>query len=87
VETRVSIGEATGRANAGRADLPIASKPDEIGELFVRGSFLPNRHTLGDLSKGAPLVMTAPNGDWYSTGVSGYFDDQSRFWLTERTAR
>jgi len=87
VETRVSIGEATGKANAGRQDPPIASKPDEIGELFVRGSFLPNRHTLGDLSKGAPLVMTAPNGDWYSTGVSGYFDDQSRFWLTERTAR
>jgi hypothetical protein len=87
VETRISVPEEPGQSNTGRADLPIISKPDEIGELFVRGLFLPNRQTLGDFLKAGALAPTAPNGHWYSTGVFGYFDDQSRFWLTERTAK
>ena len=87
VETRISVSEEPGQSNTGRADLPIISKPDEIGELFVRGLFLPNRQTLGDFLKAGALAPTAPNGHWYSTGVFGYFDDQSRFWLTERTAK
>jgi acyl-CoA synthetase (AMP-forming)/AMP-acid ligase II len=87
VETRISVLEEAGQSNTGRADLPIISKPDEIGELFVRGLFLPNRQTLGDFLKAGALATTAPNGHWYSTGAFGYFDDQSRFWLTERTAK
>ena len=87
VETRISVPEEAGQSNTGRADLPIISKPDEIGELFVRGLFLPNRQTLGDFLKAGALATTAPNGHWHSTGAFGYFDDQSRFWLTERTAK
>jgi acyl-CoA synthetase (AMP-forming)/AMP-acid ligase II len=86
VEARVSLRTETGKSAARRADPTIVSKPDEIGELFIRGSFLPNRQTLGGLLREGSLVKTTSNGDWYSTGVFGYFDEQSRFWLTERTA-
>jgi hypothetical protein len=87
VETRIATRQETGKTPAGRADSPTISKPDEIGELFVRGSFLPNRVTLGTLVKEGSLVKIAPNGDWCSAGAVGYLDDQSRFWLTERIAR
>jgi acyl-CoA synthetase (AMP-forming)/AMP-acid ligase II len=87
VETRVSVREELGESDAERSGLPVIAKPDEIGELFIRGSFLPSRQTIGNLLKEGPLTMVAPNGDWYSTGVFGYFDDQSRFWLTERRGR
>jgi acyl-CoA synthetase (AMP-forming)/AMP-acid ligase II len=87
VETRISAREKTNKSPANRAVAPVASRPDEIGELLIRGSFLPRRQTLADLSTGEALTMATPNGDWYSTGVFGYFDDQSRFWLTERPAR
>jgi hypothetical protein len=87
VEARVSVREQTGKSTAGGADAPLSSKPHEIGELFIRGSFLPNRQTLRDLLTEGSLAMTAPNGDWCSTGVFGYFDDQSRFWFTERNAK
>jgi acyl-CoA synthetase (AMP-forming)/AMP-acid ligase II len=86
VEARVSVRQETGKSMAGRADLPTISTPDEIGELFVRGSFLPHRQALGDFSKEDSLARIALNGDWCATGVFGYFDDQSRFWLTERKA-
>lgn len=86
VEARVSGRAQTGESTVGRAAAPLDSKPEEIGELFVRGSFLPNRRTLADLLSSGFPAMTDPNGDWCSTGAFGYFDDQSRFWLTERTA-
>jgi acyl-CoA synthetase (AMP-forming)/AMP-acid ligase II len=57
---------------------------DAIGELVVRGPFLPKRHTLSDLPTENPLLRSASNGDWCSTGAFGYFDQQDRFWLTER---
>jgi hypothetical protein len=87
VETRVSLREEVGKSDLERSALPVMAKPEEIGELFIRGSFLPNRQTIGNLLKEGPLAMVPRNGDWYSTGVFGYFDDQSRFWLTERTAK
>jgi hypothetical protein len=87
VETRISVREETSKSPANRAVAPVASRPDEIGELLIRGSFLPCRQTLADLSTGEALTVVASNGDWCSTGVFGYFDDQSRFWLTERPAR
>ena len=87
VEARVSVGAESVKSTDGQADLPIISKPDETGELFVRASFLPNRQMLDDLLREGSLEMNAPNGDWFSTGVLGFFDDKSRFWLTERTAR
>jgi len=87
VETRIAIRQETDKTPAERSDLPTISKPDEIGELFVRGSFLPNRITLSTLIKEGSLAKIAPNGDWCSAGAVGYLDDQSRFWLTERIAR
>ncbi len=87
VEARVSVGAESVKSTDGQADLPVISKPDETGELFVRASFLPNRQMLDDLMREGSLEMNAPNGDWFSTGVLGFFDDKSRFWLTERTAR
>jgi hypothetical protein len=87
VEARISVREETSKSTAGRAAPPVASGSDEIGELLIRGSFLPHRQTLADLLTGGTFAMTASNGDWCSTGVFGYFDDQSRFWLTERAAR
>ena len=87
VEARISVREETSQSPVGPAVAPAASRPDAIGELLIRGSFLPHRRTLADLLTGGPLTTAASNGNWCSTGVFGYFDDQSRFWLTERTAR
>jgi AMP-binding enzyme len=86
VEARVSGRIQTGQSNAGRVETPVSLKPDEIGELFIRGSFLPNRQSLADFLSEGFLVTTGPNGNWWSTGFFGYFDDRSRFWLTGRTA-
>jgi len=87
VEARVSVVGETGEATAGVVGLPTIPNPADIGELFIRGAFLPNRQTLGDFLKEGSLETTPPNGDWCSTGVFGYFDDQSRFWVTERTVK
>jgi acyl-CoA synthetase (AMP-forming)/AMP-acid ligase II len=84
VEARVSGRVETGELSTRRLETPVSLKPDEIGELFIRGSFLPNRQSLADLLSEGFLATTALNGDWWSTGTFGYFDDQSRFWLTER---
>jgi hypothetical protein len=86
VEVRISVRNETGNSPAG-PDLPTIPKPEEIGELFIRGSFLPNRLTLGALVKEDSLAKITPNGDWCPAGAVGYLDDQSRFWLTERIAR
>jgi AMP-binding enzyme len=86
VEARIAVREETSKSPAGRAGAPVASKPEEIGELLIRGSFLPHRQTLADLLTEGAFAIAASNGDWCSTGVFGYFDDRSRFWLTARTA-
>jgi hypothetical protein len=87
VEARVSARKDTNRLVAGKPELPVAAKPDETGELFVRGAFLPERQRFGEFSRERYLAMADSDGNWRSTGVFGYFDDQSRFWLTERLAR
>ncbi len=84
VEAKVAVPAAVGKPAANRTDVPIVPKPDETGELFIRGSFLPNRQTLRDLLTKGDLATSTPNGDWCSTGVFGYFDEQARFWLTHR---
>jgi acyl-CoA synthetase (AMP-forming)/AMP-acid ligase II len=86
VEARISVRERTGQASSEPPDLPIVSKPDEIGELVIRASYLPNRLTLDALLNEGSLAPRTPNGEWCSTGAVGYLDDQSRFWLTERAA-
>jgi len=87
VEARVSVQEKRGTSVAERPEVPMGSKPDETGELFIRGAFLPDRQRLIDLSKKGSHPSAASNGNWRSTGVFGYFDDRSRFWLTERATR
>jgi hypothetical protein len=84
VEAGISVREETDKSTARQAEAPVISKSDAIGELFIRGPFLPKRQTLADLLREGSLAMAAPDGDWCPTSVFGYFDDQSRFWLTER---
>jgi acyl-coenzyme A synthetase/AMP-(fatty) acid ligase len=84
VEARVSVRkEERGLADAA-ASAPDGSQTEKVGELLIRGSFLPNRQTLERLIEEgiAPAILTS--GEWYATGAFGYFDEQSRFWLTER---
>ena len=88
VETRISVREETGKSASQPRRGIGGLATGRNGELFIRGSFLPRRQTLADLLKEEALAtMPTPNGDWYSTGVFGYFDEQSRFWLTERTGK
>jgi acyl-coenzyme A synthetase/AMP-(fatty) acid ligase len=84
VEARVSVRkEERGLADAA-ASAPDGAQTEKVGELLVRGSFLPTRQTLESLTEEgiAPAILTS--GEWYATGAFGYFDEQSRFWLTER---
>jgi AMP-binding enzyme len=83
VEARVSVREEIGNSKDQRAEFSTLPKSDDIGELFIRSSFLPNRLTLGALKEGS-LANATSNGDWCSTGVVGYLDGDSRFWQTER---
>jgi hypothetical protein len=87
VEARVFVREETSKSTGGRAAMPVTLRSEEIGELLIRGSFLPHRQTLTDLLQGGTFAIAGSNDDWCSAGVLGYFDDQSRFWLTERIAR
>jgi acyl-CoA synthetase (AMP-forming)/AMP-acid ligase II len=87
VEARISTQKRTDRPITRSDHEPNGSQPAAIGELVVRGPFLPNRRTLSDLAKEVPLLSGSANGDWCFTGAFGYFDGQARFWLTERTAK
>jgi hypothetical protein len=87
VEAKVSSA-ATG------SRVPSISQPEscdapleKVGELLVRAEFLPTRQSLSDLSSGVAVISVSTNGVWHHTGVVGYFDKQSRFWLIERTFR
>jgi acyl-coenzyme A synthetase/AMP-(fatty) acid ligase len=87
VEARISTQKRTDQPIVRSEDESSGSQPAAIGELIVRGPFLPNRRTLSDLAKEAPLLAGSANGDWCFTGAFGYFDGQARFWLTARTAK
>jgi olefin beta-lactone synthetase len=85
IQAKVSSA-ATGR----RMATPPAPKPSDptletIGELLVRAEFLPTRQSLSDLATGVAAVSASANRLWHSTGALGYFDERSRFWLTDRT--
>jgi len=87
VEARISTPKSTDLPNARPENIPNTSAQTAIGELVIRGPFLPIRHNLSDLSSEHPLTAHAANGDWCSTGALGYFDHKARFWLTERTGK
>jgi hypothetical protein len=73
-------GSAPGTSQPESNDAPF----EKVGELLVRAEFLPTRQSLSDLSTGVAVISVSTNGVWHPTGVVGYFDKQSRFWLIER---
>jgi acyl-coenzyme A synthetase/AMP-(fatty) acid ligase len=87
VEARISTPKRTDQPTVGSDHESSGSPPAAVGELAVRGPFLPNRRTLSDLTREDSLLSGSPNGDWCFTGAFGYFDRQARFWLTARTAK
>jgi hypothetical protein len=87
VEAKVSSA-VTGSTGPSIAQPESSDAPlEKVGELLVRAEFLPTRQSLSDLSTGVAVISVSTNGAWYPTGVLGYFDNQSRFWLIERTFR
>jgi hypothetical protein len=84
VEKRISVRERNGQSPSESVSSQVSSKPEEIGELLIRASFLPNRLKFDAVLNEGSLLPTIPNDEWYPTGAVGYLDDQSRFWLTER---
>lgn len=84
VEARVSAQPGIDKATVRPDGVPADSQQTPVGELIIRGPFLPRRHTLSDITKENSILHGSSNGDWCSTGVFGYFDQNARFWFTER---
>jgi olefin beta-lactone synthetase len=85
VQARVSsIASGNGSSTALQSE-PSDLALETVGELIVRAEFLPTRQSLSDVSTGVAVISVSTNGVWHPTGVVGYFDDQGRFWLIERT--
>jgi AMP-binding enzyme len=87
VQARVSSVAPDHGAPAALQAAPNDLALETVGQLLVRAEFLPTRQSLSDLSAGVAVISVSANGVWHPTGVVGYFDDQSRFWLIERTFR
>jgi hypothetical protein len=87
VQARVSSVAPDHGAQAALQAAPNDLALETVGQLLVRAEFLPTRQSLSDLSAGVAVISVSANGVWHPTGVVGYFDDQSRFWLIERTFR
>jgi hypothetical protein len=85
VQARVSSVAPDHGAPAALQAAPNDLALETVGQLLVRAEFLPTRQSLSDLSAGVAVISVSANGVWHPTGVVGYFDDQSRFWLIERT--
>jgi hypothetical protein len=52
--------------------------------LLIRGPFLPHRQSLAEFLQDGFSTLGISGSEWRSTGVLGYFDEESRFWITER---
>jgi len=85
VQARVSSVAPDNGTSAAPQSAPNDLALETVGQLLVRAEFLPTRQSLSDLSAGVAVISVSANGVWHPTGVVGYFDDQSRFWLIERT--
>jgi acyl-coenzyme A synthetase/AMP-(fatty) acid ligase len=84
VEARVAVRDAAEPFPESVAQTPDSAQPRKIGELLVRGAFLPDRKTLESLAQEGATELTSTEDGWRAMGVFGYFDDESRFWLTRR---
>jgi len=85
VQARVSSVATGNGTSGGRQSEPSDLALETVGQLLVRAEFLPTRQSLSDLSTGVAIISVPANAVWHPTGVVGYFDDQNRFWLIERT--
>ena len=85
VQARVSSVVPDNSTSAVLESAPNDLALETVGQLLVRAEFLPMRQSLSDLSAGVAIISVSANGVWHPTGAVGYFDDQSRFWLIERT--
>jgi hypothetical protein len=84
VEARVSVRDAAESSPDAAPRAPDGAQSQKIGELLVRGPFLPERRTLESLAKEGVPEVTPTEDEWRAIGVFGYFDEDSRFWMTER---
>jgi hypothetical protein len=87
VQARVSRIAPGNGVSAALQSEPSDVALETVGQLLIRAEFLPTRQSLSDLSTGVAVISVSANGVWHPTGVVGYFDDQSRFWLIERTSQ
>jgi hypothetical protein len=85
VQARVSSVVPDNSTSAILRSVPNDLALETVGQLLVRAEFLPMRQSLSDLSAGVAIISVSADGVWHPTGAVGYFDDQSRFWLIERT--
>ena len=84
VEARVSAyKEQVHREDEHRGN-SVGASTDRIGQLLIRGPFLPHRQSLAEFLQDGFSTLGISGSEWRSTGVLGYFDEESRFWITER---
>jgi len=84
VEARVSGHREQGHREDEHKGNSAGASPDRIGQLLIRGPFLPHRQSLAEFSQEGFAALGISGSEWRSTGVFGYFDEESRFWITER---
>jgi acyl-CoA synthetase (AMP-forming)/AMP-acid ligase II len=84
VEARVSAYKEQGDLEEERNAVSVGESKGGVGQLLVRAPFLPHRRSLPEFLQDGLAAMRISGSGWRSTGVLGYFDEKSRFWITER---
>jgi AMP-binding enzyme len=84
VEARVSGYKEQGHRDDEHKGSSAGASSDRIGQLLIRGPFLPHRQSLAEFLQEGFSALGISGSEWRSTGVFGYFDEESRFWITER---
>jgi hypothetical protein len=61
----------------------LTHKPNVRGKLIIKSEFLPQWRTEPQPHEELAQMIEEPvqNGVWHSTGMTGFLDDQQRFWL------
>jgi acyl-coenzyme A synthetase/AMP-(fatty) acid ligase len=67
----------------GKADLEtqLIREPNVHGKLIIKSNFLPHWQTEPEERLARVIDGPIHNGVWHSTGMTGFLDDQKRFWL------
>jgi olefin beta-lactone synthetase len=61
----------------------LTREPNVRGKLIIKSEFLPHWRTEPKEELAQMLEEPAQNGVWHSTGMTGFLDDQDRFWLVK----